>query len=436
MWFYESVIYQIYPLGFCGAPEKNDGVSAHRILKIKDFIPHIKEMNITAVYFCPLFESVAHGYDTTDFCKIDTRLGTNEDFKEICDLFHINGIKVILDGVFNHVGREFFAFKDLQENKLNSRYKDWFFVNFDSNSNYNDGFWYEGWEGHYELVKLNLDNREVKEYLLSCVGMWIDEFGIDGLRLDVAYMLNRQFMKELKLYCNAKQNDFFLAGEMIHGNYRDIINEEMLHSATNYECFKGIYSSFNSMNMFEIGHSLRNRFGNEDWCMYRGLKLINFVDNHDVTRLASNLTNEKHIIPAYGILFSMPGIPCIYYGSEWGIKGEKIQGTDAPLRPYVGKPEENGITEFITKAASVHSNSKALCYGTIEILYLTNKQIVYQRQFEDERVIVLINADNEEYVAHYNANAGCGVDLLTDKLFDFGAGSKMPPYSVQYIKIK
>ena len=435
MWFDESVIYQVYPLGFCGAPDKNDGNLEHRILKVLDFVPHFKKLNISAVYFCPLFESVAHGYDTVDFNKIDTRLGTNEDFKKVCDSLHQNGIKVLLDGVFNHVGREFFAFKDVREKKWDSQYKDWFIINFDGNSNYNDGFWYEGWEGHYELVKLNLDNFAVKDYLLSCVGRWIDEFDIDGLRLDVAYMLNRQFMKELKNFCVSKKNDFFLAGEMIHGNYRDIINNEMLHSATNYECFKGIYSSLNSMNMFEIGHSLRNRFGNEDWCMYKGLRLINFVDNHDVTRLASNLTNEKHIIPAYGILFSMPGIPCIYYGSEWGIKGEKIQGTDAPLRPCIDKPEFNEITEAVSKLAFAHSKSKALCYGGIEILHLTNKQIVYQRQFEDERVIVLINADSEEYTAHYNANAGCGTDIISGEMFDFGAGSKMPPYCVKYIKV-
>ena len=435
MWFDESVIYQIYPLGLCGAPAVNDKNLQHRILKIADLVPHIKKLNVSAVYFCPLFESSSHGYDTVDFLKIDSRLGTNDDFKMICDMFHKEGIKILLDGVFNHVGREFFAFKDLRDNKWNSKYKDWFIVNFDSNSNYNDGFWYEGWEGHYELVKLNLDNYEVKEYLLSCVGKWIEEFDIDGLRLDVAYMLNRQFMKELKSYCESKKGDFFLAGEMIHGNYNDIVNNEMLHSATNYECFKGIHSSFNSMNMFEIGHSLRNRFGSENWCMYRGLRLINFVDNHDVTRIASNLNDERHIIPAYGILFSMPGIPCIYYGSEWGIKGEKIQGTDAPLRPEINRTEENEITEFVSKASQLHRQSKALCYGNIEILHLTNKQIVYQREFENERIVVLINADKEEYVAHFNANAGCGVNLFNGEHFDFGAGSNMPPYSVQYIKV-
>lgn len=433
MWFNESVIYQIYPLGFCGAPEVNDKTLVPRILKINDYIPHLLSLNVNAVYFCPVFESSAHGYDTSDFSKIDVRLGCNEDFKLVCQNLHKNGIKVILDGVFNHVGRDFFAFKDLQENKCNSQYKDWFYVSFDGNSCYNDGFWYEGWEGHFELVKLNLDNPDVKQYLFNCIGEWIDYFEIDGLRLDVAYMLNRQFMRELHNFCLAKNPEFFLAGEMIHGNYSDIVNSEMLHSATNYECFKGIYSSFNSMNMFEIGHSLRNRFGREDWCAYRNMHLISFIDNHDVTRIASNLTNKNHLIPAFGILMAMPGIPCIYYGSEWGIEGRKENG-DKALRPEIIQPEQNSLTEFVATAAKAHREHKSLCYGSIDILHMTNKQLIFERSFEGERILVMINADENEYTAHYNANAGCGTDILTGKHFDFGAGSILPPYSVQYIK--
>ena len=433
MWFNESVIYQIYPLGFCGAPEVNDKITVPRILKINDYIPHLLKLNIDAVYFCPVFESSAHGYDTSDFSKIDVRLGSNEDFKLVCQNLHKNGIKVILDGVFNHVGRDFFAFKDLLENKYNSQYKDWFYVHFDGNSCYNDGFWYEGWEGHFELVKLNLDNPEVKQYLFNCIGEWIGNFEIDGLRLDVAYMLNRQFMRELHNFCLAKNPEFFLAGEMIHGNYSDIVNGEMLHSATNYECFKGIYSSFNSMNMFEIGHSLRNRFGREDWCAYRNMHLISFIDNHDVTRITSNLTNKNHIIPAFGILMAMPGIPCIYYGSEWGIEGRKEDG-DKALRPEITQPEQNLLTEFVATAVKAHREHKSLCYGSIDILHMTNKQLIFERSFEDERILVMINADENEYTAHYNANAGCGTDILTGKHFDFGAGSILPPYSVQYIK--
>ena len=186
MWFNESTIYQIYPFGFCSAPTQNDGVLVPRIKKVIDFIPHFKKLNVGAVYFCPVFESTRHGYDTKDFSKIDVRLGSNEDFKEVCDKLHENNIRVILDGVFNHVGRDFFAFLDVKEKKWDSQYKDWFYINFGGNSQYNDGFWYEGWEGHYELVKLNLDNPQVCDYLLNCVNEWIDYFNIDGLRLDIA----------------------------------------------------------------------------------------------------------------------------------------------------------------------------------------------------------------------------------------------------------
>ncbi len=434
MWFEESVIYQIYPLGFCNAPKANDGIEEKRILKVLEVIPHLAKLNISAVYFCPVFESSSHGYDTKDFSRIDMRLGSNDDFKFVCGELHKNGIKIILDGVFNHVGRDFWAFRDVIENKENSQYKHWFNINFDGDSNYNDGFWYEGWEGHFELVKLNLENADVREYLLNRVSEWIDMFDIDGLRLDVAYMLNRTFMRELRDFCNNKKGEFFIAGETIHGNYSELINAGLLDSCTNYECFKGIYSSFNSNNMFEIAHSLKNRFGKEEWCMYKGLKLINFVDNHDVNRLASTLTDKNHLIPAYGLLMAMPGIPCIYYGSEWGAEGKKGVGSDDDLRPYFENYQFNVLTEFISKVSAAHQKSDALCYGSIEDLLITNKQLVFERRTEDERIIVMINADSEEYIAHFNANAGCGRELITDTHFDFGGGSTMPPYSVQYVK--
>ena len=433
MWFDKSVIYQIYPFGFCGAPTQNDGVISHRILKVIDFVPHLKKLGIDCVYFCPVFQSSAHGYDTSDYTKIDVRLGTNEDFKKVCDTLHENGIRVVLDGVFNHVGRDFFAFNDVRERKWESRYKDWFYINFDGNSAYNDGFWYEGWEGHFELVKLNLDNPEVKNYLRECVGKWMDEFNIDGLRLDVAYMLNRQFMRELRAFTSGKNSDFFLAGEMIHGDYNQIVNNEMLHSATNYECFKGIHSSLNSMNMFEISYSLNRQFGKENWCLYRGMHLVSFVDNHDVTRIASNLANKNHLPLAYGLLMSMPGIPCIYYGSEWGIEGKKEDGDNA-LRPCVEEPIYSDLTDFIAKLIKAHKESDALTNGSYENLHVTNKQLVFERKTDSERVIVMINLDENEYTAHFNAGCGCGVDLITGEHHDFGAGSVLLPYSVKYIK--
>lgn len=434
MWYNKSVFYQIYPLGFCGAPTSNDGVTNSRILKVNDWVDHIKTLGADAIYFSPVFESDNHGYDTRDYLKIDCRLGTNDDFKSVCDNLHKNGIKVVLDGVFNHVGRGFWAFKDVQEKKWDSAYKDWFIINFDGNSAYNDGFWYEGWEGHFELVKLNLKNPAVVDYLIDCVKKWVDWFDIDGLRLDVAYCLDENFLRRLRYECKQLKADFFILGEMLHGDYNRLVNDEMLDSCTNYECYKGLYSSFNCMNMFEIGYSLNRQFGPESWTLYKGKHLLCFADNHDVERLASVITNKEHIIPLYGLLFAMPGIPCVYYGSEWGAEGKKSDG-DAALRLSYDSPQVTELTKAISKMAQMHKTEKALQYGDYRTVLTTNKQLIFERKYEGERIIVAINADSEEYIAHFNADAGCATDLLTGKPHDFGAGSSLPPYSVAYWKI-
>lgn len=269
MWAYESIFYQIYPLGFCGAPFENDGILEHRLLKVKEWIPHMKKLGINAIYFSPLFESDTHGYNTRDYRMVDKRLGTNDDLKEVVQTLHENGIRVILDGVFNHVGRGFWAFQDVLQNRENSSYKNWFVLDFQGNSTYNDGLWYEGWEGNYDLVKLNLGNEEVVVHILESVEYWIKEFDIDGLRLDVAYCLSPEFAKRLRSFCESKKQDFFLVGEMLHGDYNRLMADDMLHSATNYECYKGLHSSFNSLNMFEIIHSLLRQFGSEHWTLYQ-----------------------------------------------------------------------------------------------------------------------------------------------------------------------
>ena len=403
MWAYESVFYQIYPLGFCGAPFENDGIQEHRILKVIDWIPHIQKLGINAIYFSPVFESDTHGYNTRDYTKIDCRLGTNADFKQVCDALHAAGIKVVLDGVFNHVGRGFWAFQDVLKNRENSRYKDWFArIAFDGNSNYNDGLWYEGWEGNYDLVKLNLRNEEVIQHILSCVQGWVDEFDIDGLRLDVCYCLDRDFLKRLRSFANQVKPDFFLLGELLHGDYNQFVNDEMCHSATNYECYKGLFSSFNSMNMFEIVHSLLRQFGPETWTLYKGKHLLSFVDNHDVSRIASNLTNEKHLPLIYAMAFGMPGIPCVYYGSEWGAKANKSEG-DPALRACFDAPVENELTAWIAKLAAAKKNSHALNYGAFRSLVLTNRQCIFEREADGERVLVAVNADDQPYTAHFDA---------------------------------
>ena len=428
MWAYESVFYQIYPLGLCGAPFENDGVLEHRILKVLDFIDHIEKLGCNAVYFSPLFESDTHGYNTRDYLMIDKRLGTNEDFKKVCDALHKRGIKIILDGVFNHVGRGFTQFQDVLQKRWDSPYKDWFHINFDGNSNYNDGLWYEGWEGNYDLVKLNLRNEEVVQHIFHAVSEWVKEFDIDGLRLDVAYCLDRDFLKRLRSFTDGLKEDFFLVGEILGGDYKTIMNDEMCHSATNYECYKGLHSAFNSMNLFEIIHSLLRQFGPENWTLYRDKHLFSFVDNHDVSRIASTLQKPEHLKLIYTLMYGMPGIPIVYYGSEWGVKADKSQG-DPALRPAFDKPEWTDLSDHIAALSKAEKSSKALQYGDFKSLVLTNRQCIFEREIGDSRVMVAINADENEYRADFNARAGRAKDLVTGETVDFGGGLKMPGYS-------
>lgn len=435
MWFKQAVVYQIYPLGLCGAPAENDGHLEHRILRLLDWAEHIRALGADTVLLNPVFDSDRHGYDTRDYFHLDPRLGTDDDLAQVCQTFHRAGLRVLLDGVFNHVGRGFWAFRDVQEKKWDSPYKDWFHLDFGGNTNYSDGFWYEGWEGHNELVKLNLCNPAVVEHQFQAIRSWVERFDIDGLRLDVAYCLSPDYLRQLRSFTQHLKPDFVLVGETLHGDYNRWMGPELCHSVTNYECYKGLWSSFNSLNLFEIAHSLNRQFGPEQWTLYKGGHLLSFLDNHDVTRIASQLTDPDHLRPAYALMFGMPGVPAVYYGSEWGIRGEKRDG-DAALRPALEKPEWNDLTDFIAKLARAKRNSPALCHGGYRNVLLTNRQLIFERACPEERVLVAINADHQPFHAHFDAGCGQAVDLISGQTHDFGGGSQLPPCSAFFWKME
>ncbi len=209
----------------------------------------------------------------------------------------------------------------------------------------------------------------------------------------------------------------------------------MLHSVTNYECYKGLHSSFNSMNMFEICHSLARQFGPEDWTLYKGRHLLSFVDNHDVSRIASILSNEKHLPLIYAMCFGMPGIPCVYYGSEWGAKANKSEG-DPALRVSFDQPEFGRLAEWIARLSEAKKGSRALNYGSFRNIVLTNHQCIFERACEEERVLVAINASDAPYTAHFDAGCGMAEDLITGESHDFGGGSELPPYSAAFWKME
>ena len=395
-WYDEAVFYHIYPLGLAGAPKQNDyGEPVHRLNTLLPWVDHIKEIGGSALYIGPLFESVGHGYETTDYKKLDSRLGTNEDLTAFVAYCHEQGIKVIFDGVFNHTGRDFFAFKDIQANRENSQYKDWYCnVNFWGNNEYNDGFSYDNWGGYNLLVKLNQKNPAVVDYICDVIRFWVSEFDVDGIRLDAADVLDFDFMKALRRTANEVKPDFWLMGEVIHGDYSRWVNGETLHSVTNYTLHKALYSGHNDHNYFEIAHTVR-RLQNMGT-----LKLYNFVDNHDVERIYTKLTNKAHFAPVHVLLYTLPGVPSIYYGSEFGIEGRKEYGSDDSLRPalniedYKDSVKTNPCTALIAALGKVRQAVPALSYGSYDELMLTNRQFAYARDLDGTRVIVSVNNDD------------------------------------------
>jgi glycosidase len=401
-WSQDAIFYHIYPLGFCDAPVRNDFSSPPlpRLNKVYGWLDHLQSLGANAIYLGPVFESSSHGYNTANYFEVDRRLGSNETLRDLSAEIHRRGMHLILDGVFNHVGRDFWAFRDVLSAGQESAYSDWFAgLRFGESSPYHDPFSYEGWNGHYSLVKLNLHHPAVVEHLFAAVRMWIEEFNIDGLRLDAADAIDIGFLRQLAGFCRRLRPDFWLMGEVVHGDYRHWANAETLDSVTNYECYKGLYSSHVDRNYFEIGYSLNRQFGPDG--LYRHLPLYNFADNHDVNRVMSSLKNPAHLYPLYSLLFTMPGIPSIYYGSEWGITGEKSNHSDLALRPCLELSEapqsspQSDLAWAITRLAHIRRWSAALKYGDYRQLFIDHEQIVFARQTAEETVIVAVNASGK-----------------------------------------
>ena len=420
-WYDEAIFYHMYPLGMVGAPKQNEyGEPVERLNNILPWISHIKNIGCNAIYIGPLFESVGHGYETTDYKKLDSRLGTNETLKNFVKECHAQGIKVIFDGVFNHTGRDFFAFKDLKENRENSRYKDWYCnVNFWGNNSYNDGFSYENWGGYDLLVKLNQKNPEVINYICDVIRFWVEEFDVDGIRLDAADVLDFDFMKALRHVANEVKSDFWLMGEVIHGDYIRWANAETLHSVTNYHLHKALYSGYNDHNFFEIAHTVKRL---NDMC--GGVfKLYNFVDNHDVERIMSKLSTPKGFAPVHILLYTLPGVPSLYYGSEFGIEGRKGRGAgaDDALRPemvyedWTAAMEDNAYVKFITALGKIRQQVKALSFGDYKEQNLTTRQYTFSRNYEGTTVVVMVNNDDNACTMHGGAPDGKYIGVLSGR---------------------
>ncbi len=423
-WYDEAVFYHIYPLGLTGAPKQNDyGEPVHRLKTLLPWIGHLKKMGFTALYIGPLFQSVGHGYETTDYRLLDCRLGTNDDLKDFVGACHEAGLKVIFDGVFNHTGRDFFAFKDIQEKRENSAYRDWYCnVNFWGDTEYHDGFSYENWGGYNLLVKLNQRNPAVRDYICDVIRFWVSEFDVDGIRLDAADVLDFDFMKALRRTAEEVKPDFWLMGEVIHGDYSRWANENTLHSVTNYALHKALYSGHNDHNYFEIAHTVERTRG----LVPPQIRLYNFVDNHDVERISTKLMNKAHYAPVHILLYTLPGIPSVYYGSEFGIEGRKERFSDDSLRPcidledHAGDYEGNPCTRLIAALGRIHSAYKQeLAYGDYRQICLTNQQFAYVR---GSLIVAVNNSDGEAWLNVEDCGHGAYIGLLGGKRLESSGG--------------
>lgn len=396
-WYDEAVFYHIYPLGLTGAPKHNDyGEPVHRLRTLLPWIEHVCRLGCTALYIGPLFQSVGHGYETTDYRTLDTRLGTNEDLVSFVRACHDAGLRVVFDGVFNHTGRDFFAFADIREKREGSAYRDWYCnVNFWGNNEYGDGFSYDTWGGYDLLAKLNQRNPAVRDYLCDVVRFWVSEFDVDGIRLDAADVLDFDFMRDLRRTADEAKPDFWLMGEVIHGDYSRWANERTLHSVTDYALHKGLYSGHNDHNYFEIAHTVQRTRG----MVPSHVRLYNFVDNHDVERISTKLRNKAHYLPVHILLYTLPGIPSIYYGSEFGIEGKKERFSDDSLRPciclddHANDYETNPCTQLVAALGEIHAaHAHDLAWGDYRQLHLTTEQYAFAR---GGLVVAVNNADAE-----------------------------------------
>jgi glycosidase len=324
-WADHAILWQVYPLGFTGAkqtalPARVPAV--HRLRHLEAWLDYAVELGCNGLLLGPVFASETHGYDTVDHFRIDSRLGDDGDFDSLVSAADQRGLRLILDGVFNHVGREFPAYKAAVSGGPTTPAARWF-------KRAEDGPGYAVFEGHDQLVELDHDEPAVLSYVIEVMTHWLGR-GAGGWRLDAAYAVPPAFWaKVVPAVRDAFPAAWFL-GEMIHGDYAAYANEAGLDSITQYEVWKAIWSSLNDRNFYELDHALGRHNVFLD-----GELAQTFIGNHDVTRLATALNDDRHFALALAVLCCIGGVPSVYYGDEQGMRGlkEHRAGGDDAIRP-------------------------------------------------------------------------------------------------------
>jgi cyclomaltodextrinase / maltogenic alpha-amylase / neopullulanase len=388
-WANHAVFWHVYPLGFTGAPIRPEIASeavVHRLKKLDDWVDYMTELGCTALSLGPIFASATHGYDTLDHFRIDPRLGDDADFDRLVSKLRARGVRLLLDGVFNHVGRHFPKLVDAAERGESSAYARWF------RRSTRDGS-FAVFEGHQSLVALNHDEPAVADYVSQVMEHWLSR-GADGFRLDAAYAVPPRFWQPVLARVRGKHPEAWFVGEVIHGDYAAIAAQSGMDSVTQYELWKAIWSSLNDANLFELAWAFTRHAG-----FVQQFVPQTFVGNHDVTRIASKLRDIRCLPHALVVLFTVPGVPSVYAGDEQAFRGvkEDRHGGDDVIRPeFPSDPtalarEGWPVYRLHQALIQLRKNHPWLVNARLQTLSNTNQTIEYACTNGEHKLRVALN---------------------------------------------
>ncbi len=392
-WVQDAVWWHVYPLGFVGAEREApaDGAVTHRLGRLTSWLDYAVELGANGLALGPVFASSTHGYDTVDHARIDPRLGDDADFDALVAAAHDRGLRVLLDGVFHHVGREHPAFRAVLEQGPAAPTADWFRLRWPHGPDAAPE--YDTFEGHGQLVALDHSAPAVADWVTEVMTAWLDR-GADGWRLDAAYAVPTSFWATVLPRVRAPHPDAYVVGEVIHGDYARVVQESGMDAVTQYELWKAVWSSLNDGNLHELAHALGRHDG-----FLGTFAPLTFVGNHDVTRIASRLTDVRHLPHALAVLFTVGGTPSVYAGDEQaftGVKEDRAGGDDAVRPPFPETPAELAPFGWPTyrlheQLIGLRRRHRWLHRARTTPLHRDNRQLSYATAADGQRLVVALN---------------------------------------------
>ncbi len=437
-WWQQSIFYHIYPLGFCACPPINPLAQIQpniaqiqplpRLTKIRKYYSHFQKLNIQAIYFGPIFESCTHGYDTINYFQIDRRLGSNQLFLEIVNELHQLGIKVIIDAVFNHTSRLFPPFINLKQRKSQSPFLTWYKnVNFNQDNIWQDGFSYQHYQDCVELPELNLANPQVQQYFLSVIQYWFQYFHIDGLRLDVAYLLPPPFITQINTICHDLDPNPTIIGEIMSYDHLPLIQPNLLHTGTNYPFYQHLHQSFTQNDFWQLKNIIEQQSNPH---------LFNFLNNHDTNRIFSQLEEYHQLQSAFVILMTTPGQPCLYYGDEFLLDGLKSTRHDQQVRNNMPLPnkislEQKKHLQFIKQLTNLRRQYSNIFNQPIKIFHCQHQSFGYLLSSSQQSFFIVINNHPSQPLPFSALSLPSSIlfDCLTSQKISIDSQTNLPPQS-------